>query len=93
MVRLGSAIQFIHNDKDFVILYVLTLYECHQNEDEYLNRLAFINSFIQKILLVYVIGDMNADKSDRNALFANHMARFCQDNNFILSSKVLSSEA
>lgn len=89
-----TAIQFIHNDKDFVILNMYIPYECHQNEDEYLNMLAFINSFIQNNTSssVYVIGDMNADISDRNSLFANHMAQFCQDN-FILSSKVLNSEA
>lgn len=36
-----------------------------------------------------VIGDMNADISDSNSSFANHMVQFCQDNNFILSSKVI----
>ncbi len=60
------------------------------SEDEYLNRLAFINYFIQdNTSSVYVIGDVLADISDRNSLFANHMAQFCHDNNFILSSKVL----
>lgn len=51
VVRLGAdwciAIQFNHNGREFIIINVYTPYECHQNEDEYLNRLAFINSFIQ----------------------------------------------
>lgn len=40
-----------------------TPYECRHNEDEYLNRLAFISYFIESstISSVYVIGDMNAD--------------------------------
>lgn len=94
VVRLGVdwciAIQFTHNDNELIILNVYTPYECHQNEDEYLNRIAFINSFIQDNTYssVYAIGDMNADISDRNSLFANRMAQFCQDN-FILSSNVL----
>ncbi len=38
---------------------------------------------------VYVVGDMNADVADRNSLFMNHLTHFCEDNNFVLSSKVL----
>lgn len=43
---------------------VYTLYECQLNETEYLNRLAFINSFIQdkKLSNVFVVGDMNSDQ-------------------------------
>lgn len=41
------TIQFTYKDKEFVILNVYTPYECHQNEDEYLNRLAFVNSFVE----------------------------------------------
>lgn len=67
------------------------LHESHENEDEYHNRLAFINAFIQdnSTYSVYVVGDMNADITDSDSLFANHLTRFCEDNNFILSSRVL----
>lgn len=67
-----------------------TPYDCHQNEDEYLSRLAFIGSFIESAIIssVYVIGDMNATISDRKSLFSSHIVQFCQDNNLILSSKV-----
>lgn len=46
-------------------------YECHHNVDEHLNRLAFINCFIESnnTSCVYVIEDMNVDISDRNSLF------------------------
>lgn len=35
------------------------------------------------------MGNMNADISDRNSVFANYIHQFCQDNNLILSSKML----
>lgn len=40
------AVQLKINNKELIILNVYTPYECQQNEDEYLNRLAFINSFM-----------------------------------------------
>lgn len=63
------ALCFVCNNKEFFILNVYTAYECCQNEDEYLNRLAFISSFIQNsnTSCVYVIGDMNADISDKKS--------------------------
>ncbi|XP_058650707.1 uncharacterized protein LOC131551670 [Onychostoma macrolepis] len=84
------AIQITYQDKKCIILNVYTPYECHHNEDEYLNRLAFISSFIESstISSVYVIGDMNADISDSKSLFSVHIVQFCQDNNLILSSEV-----
>lgn len=84
------AIQITYQDKNFIILNVYAPYECHYNKDEYLNRLAFISSFIKSstISSVFVIGDMNADISDRNSLCSSHIVQFCQDNNLILSSEV-----
>lgn len=80
-----------YQDKNCIILNVYTPYECHHNEDEYLNRLSFISYFIEisTISSVYVIGDMNVDILDRNSLFSSHIVQFCQDNNPILSSEVL----
>ncbi len=61
------------NNKEFSILSVYTPYEALENEDEYLNGLAFINSFISEnqATSVFVVGDMNADISDKSSLFAN----------------------
>jgi len=42
-----TATQFTHAVKEFIILNVYTPFECHRHEDEYLNRLAFITSYIQ----------------------------------------------
>ena len=61
------AVQFKTNYKEFTVLNVYMPFESQQNEDEYLNRLAFISSFISDnpSTSVFVVGDMNADISDR----------------------------
>lgn len=76
------AIHYTHNNKEFVIMNVYTSFECDQNEDEYLNKLAFIqyNSHTS------VIGDLNADILDRRSKFGNHLKGFCEDSNLTLSS-------
>lgn len=38
---------------------------------------------------VYIVGDMNADVSDGNSLFANHLLQCCYDNGLFLSSKII----
>lgn len=85
------GIQYTYKCNNFVILNVYTPYESSENEVEYLNRLAFINAFIQDncICSVYVVGDMNADINDSNSLFAKHLICLSEDNNFTLSSRVL----
>ena len=95
VIRLGVdwciAIHLVQDDKECIILNVYTPYESRENEDEYLHRLAFINSFMQDNTCsnIYIIGDMNADASDNNSLFFKHMSQFCEDYNLILSSKML----
>lgn len=95
MVRLdvdwAIGIEFNCGDKNFIILNIYTPYECSQNEEEYLNRLACVMSFIQDnaSTCFFIVGDMNADVSDGSALFAKHLMQFCFDNGLILSSKVL----
>ena len=85
------GIEFNCSDKRFIILNVYMPYECTLNEDEYLNRLACIMSFIQEnaSTCIYVVGDQNADISDDNALFGNHLLQFCTEYGLILSSKAL----
>lgn len=41
----GLAIKVEHNKNILVILKVYTTYECRQNENEYINRLAFFKLF------------------------------------------------
>lgn len=51
-------------------------------------------SFIQNnpSTCIYVVGNMNADVTDTNSLFGNHLLQFCSDSGLILSSKVLMLE-
>lgn len=85
VIRLGVdraiGIELWCNDKKVIILNTYIPYECIQNEDEYLSRLAFIMSFIQDnpFTCIYVVGDMNADVTDVNSLFGNHLIQFCSD--------------
>ncbi len=85
------AVRISCSSKELIILNVYAPYECHQNEDEYLNRLAFIGSFINEnnSASVFVVGDLNADLTDNSSMFAKHMLHFCVDNNFKISSKML----
>ena len=84
------GVRFNVNNREFVILNVYTPFESRHNEDEFLHRLGFINSFISDhpCSSIFLIGDMNSDLSDNNSMFAKHMVQFCEDNNLILSSKL-----
>uniref|UniRef100_A0A1A8AIU9 exodeoxyribonuclease III n=1 Tax=Nothobranchius furzeri TaxID=105023 RepID=A0A1A8AIU9_NOTFU len=85
------GIQYIQNNISFVILNIYTPYEIAGNEGEYISRLAFINAFIQShsTYSIYVVGDFNADLSDKKSQFAKHLIQLCEDNDLVLSSKVL----
>ncbi|KAM3619481.1 uncharacterized protein V6R79_009005 [Siganus canaliculatus] len=62
------AVQLTQHDKDFIILNIYTPYECQLNEDNYVNKLAFISSYLQKECFtnIFIVGDMNADISDKS---------------------------
>ena len=38
---------------------------------------------------IYIVGDLNADVTDANSLFGNHLNQFCSDSGLVLSSKIL----
>lgn len=85
---IGLEINF--NDKKCTILNVYMPYESYKLEDEFLNKLAFIEAFIEdnSSTCVFVIGDFNADLSDNSSLFGNHLVHFCEENNLIVSSRI-----
>ena len=95
VIRLGVdwciAIKVACNNKVFIIINVYTPYESHNNEDLYLERLAFLNAFIEETEYssIYLMGDLNADISDEKSLFGRHLTQFCHDNKLILTSSVL----
>ena len=57
-VNWGIAIKVVHNDKVFLILNIYTPYECYNNEDDYVNRLAFISSFVKETsyTCIFIVG-------------------------------------
>ena len=87
------TLQSIRNsvDKEFIILNIYTPYECQHNEEDYVNKLGFISSYLQNECLtnIFIVGDMNADISDKRSIFANHLNHLCTDNNLVLSSREL----
>ncbi|KAL7369458.1 hypothetical protein ABVT39_022833, partial [Epinephelus coioides] len=84
------AIKVSYNGNVLIILNVYTPYECSSNEDEYLHKLAFIGSFIEEneCTRIYVMGDLNADISDRKSVFGRYLVEFCHDNKLLLTSKI-----
>lgn len=64
-------------------------YECPDNEDEYINRLACIQTFIQDAdcTCIQVVGDMNADISDARPSFG--LKWFCHESGLVMSSQVI----
>ena len=70
----GIAIKVVHNGKAF-ILNVYTPYECYKNYDEYINRLGFISLYIKEnaYTCIFIVGNMNADISDKKSLFGQHL--------------------
>ena len=85
VIRLGVdwciAIKVACNNKVFIIINVYTPYESHNNEDLYLERLAFLNAFIEETEYssIYLMGDLNADISDEKSLFGRHLTQFGHD--------------
>lgn len=63
------------NGKKCTVLNIYTPYESYEPEDELLNRLAFIQSFIEdnSSSCVYIMGGFNANMSDSKSLFAAHL--------------------
>ena len=74
------GLEFNYNEKKCTILNAYTPYESYDHEDEFLNRLAFIQSFIEdnSSSCVFIMGDFNADMSDKS-LFAQHLQQFCNE--------------
>ena len=85
------GLEFNCNGNNFIILNVYTPYQSYDHVDEYVSKLAFLQSFIEdnSSSCIYIVGDYNANLADDKSLFAKHMLRFANDANLIISSKVL----
>lgn len=88
------GLEFNYNGKMFIILNIYTPHESYDHVDEYISRLACIQSFIEdnSSTCIYVLGDFNADLTDSKSLFYKHMLRFSNDSNLVISSKALLPE-
>ena len=86
-----SGIQFATDKKKIVILCVYMPYECTQNEDRYMENLGILYSILSELdtTCVFILSDFNADISDSNSTFGNHLRQFCQDTSLKLSSEIL----
>lgn len=69
------AVHFELDNKDFIVLNVYTPYECLQNEDEYMNRLGFINSFIHD--------------HQSSSIFVISLLKFCMTTRSLIMSHLL----
>ena len=86
------AIEVSQGTSSLVILNVYMPYQCLQNQDQYIDNLWNIYSFIESINTTnfMIIGDWNANLGiSGNALFRPIMEEFCNENNLIISTKKL----
>ena len=66
-------------------------YQCNDNEHVYIEKLGILKAIIDELdnTCYAIVGDWNANlKYIDNSLFANHMLKFCSENNFKISSSV-----
>ena len=86
------AIELTLNSTKLVIFSVYLPYQCNDNEDDYINCLSAIKTFIDELDCTnfIIIGDWNANLgTSGSALFQPLMLDFCNENQFIISSKCL----
>ena len=64
-------------------------YECHDNEESYLDNFGIIKTIIDELdcTCISILGDWNSYINYRTSLFGNHVRMFCTENNLILSSE------
>ena len=86
------AIELQMESTKLVIFNIYLPYQCKDNEDEYLNCLGCIKTFVEEINCTnfIIIGDWNANLGNGGTkLFQPFMSDFCDENQLIISSKVL----
>ena len=86
------AIELQLESTKFIIFNVYLPYQCKDNEDEYLSCLGCIKTFVKDIDCTnfLIIGDWNANLGKSGThLVQPIMSDFCNENQLILSSKLL----
>ena len=86
------AIEINQGMSSLVIINVYMPYQCVENQEQYIDNLWNIYSFLESLNTTnfMVIGDWNANLGNSgNTLFAPLMEEFCKENNLTISSKKL----
>ena len=86
------AIEINLGTSSLVILNIYMPYQCSQNQEQYIDNLWNIYSFIESINTTnfMIIGDWNANLgTSGNSLFGPIMEEFCKENNLIISTQNL----
>ena len=86
-----AGIEFNLNDTCFSILFVYLPFECIDNEDEYIEKLSILESYVDSLNhgSYAIIGDFNANIASLSSKFAKYINEFSDRNDFIMSSKIL----
>ena len=85
-----AAIEIAMDSTKFVIFNIYLPYQCNENEEEYVNCLSGIRTFIEDLdnTNFLIIGDWNANLGNSGTtLFKSFMLDFCNDNQLVVSSK------
>ena len=85
-----AAIEIAMDSTKFVIFNIYLPYQCNENEEEYVNCLSGIRTFIEDLdnTNFLIIGDWNANLGNSGTtLFKPLMLDFCNDNQLVVSSK------
>ena len=80
--------------REFVILNVYLPYQSQDNENEYIEKIANLESIVNDLpnTSVTILGDFNADIKKQSSLFKSHYERFVQSSEMIPSSDVILPE-
>ena len=88
-LHIYTGITFNQDGKKYAVLSVYMPYECKANEDKYNEKLGVLHDIFCELQTscVSILGDWNADTSDRNSEFGRHIKLFCSDINLIISDE------
>ena len=83
----GIAITW--NGRKLCLLNVYLPYESRNNEEEYLDRLGKLHAIIEELdtSSVTVVGDFNANISNPESIFSQHLNHFCELHDYLCSSR------
>ena len=90
---IGVSIKF-PNCAEFYVFNVYMPFQCNANEEKFLEKLGIIFSIVNDLDSpnVFVLGDFNAHLGGVPSRFGDFLLNSCDENDFIVSSKLFSPE-